>query len=294
MKENASIASIQPKFGTENDWTGGLLAQAWGTFAGISEHWYDRAEKRPEAPPADELMEFVRSPSNQVRMKAEEWLIYQQRFPAIKQQHIFLSIDEYAYMGNSLGAPPTLKQSLAYSMVLQEMLRHTDFLTMGAFTTGVSTMDVTPTASVLNATGKVFELYGERFGAGTIPVAVAGDSPQPEPRYPVGFAHPQVRAGSPTYPLDIIAGLTADRQHLRIAVVNATFNPQPVSIALRGIRTHGPGKAWRLGNGRLDSTNRVGQPLQVEIAERPAAPFQGHLTLPPASVMIYDFPCTLD
>ena len=139
-KENASLESIQAKFGTEQDWTGGLLASAWGTFDGLSEHWYDRAEKRPDAPTSDELMEFVRSPSNQVRMKAEEWRIYQQRFPAIKDKRIFLAIDEYAY----IGAQANLKLALAYSMVLQELLRHTEFLKIGAFTTGVSTLDITP------------------------------------------------------------------------------------------------------------------------------------------------------
>ena len=53
-QENASLESIAPKFGTEQDWTGGLLAKAWGNFDGISEHWYDRPEKRPNAP-ADAL-----------------------------------------------------------------------------------------------------------------------------------------------------------------------------------------------------------------------------------------------
>ena len=141
-RENASLESIQERFGTEADWTGGLLAKAWGTFDGVSEHWYDRVEARPDAPAADELLEFARSPSNQVRMKAEEWGIYEQRFPALRDSHVFLSIDEYAY----IGAPANLKLALAYSMVLQEMLRHSDFITMGAFTMGVSTLDVTPTA----------------------------------------------------------------------------------------------------------------------------------------------------
>src|SRR3546814_3009561 len=54
-KENASLESIQHKFGTDEDWTGGLLREAWGNFDGISEHWYDRAEQRPDAPPAAAL-----------------------------------------------------------------------------------------------------------------------------------------------------------------------------------------------------------------------------------------------
>jgi hypothetical protein len=180
-------------------------------------------------------MEYARSPSNQVRMKAEQWKIYQQRFPAMKDKAIFLSIDEYAYFGEV-----NLKSALAYAMVLQEMLRHTDFLTMGAFTTGASTMDITPTDAVLNTTGQVFKLYGEHFGAGVTPVTVQGDAPQPEPRYPVGYNHPKVRAGSPTYPLDVIAGLSPDGKSLRIGVVNPTLTPQTLKLDLKSLALRAP------------------------------------------------------
>ena len=223
-------------------------------------------------------------------MKAEEWRIYQQRFPLIKQKHIFLSVDEFAYTGTSFGSPPSLKVALAYSMVLQEMLRHTDFLTMSAFTTGASTMDITPTASVLNATGEVFKLYGEHFGTGTVPLAVGGNSPQPEPGYPAGFDHPKVRAGSPTYPLDVIAGLSPDRRTLHIAVVNATFKPQSVKIALVGVDTSGRGKVWRLTGKSLDAVNRVGQPPGISIVESTVPALQATLTVPSISTSIYEFP----
>ncbi|HUA76493.1 MAG TPA: hypothetical protein VMA86_02405, partial [Acetobacteraceae bacterium] len=46
---------------------------------------------------------------------------------------IFMSVDEYAYTG----APANLKLALAYAMVLNEMLRHTDFIRMSAFTMGI-------------------------------------------------------------------------------------------------------------------------------------------------------------
>ncbi|MBB6251128.1 alpha-L-arabinofuranosidase C-terminal domain-containing protein [Nitrospirillum iridis] len=285
-KENASLDSIQPKFGTEDDWTGGLLAKAWGDFDGLSEHWYDRVEKRPDAPPDAELMEFVRSPSNQVRMKAEEWAIYQQRFPAMRDKPIFLSIDEYAY----IGAKPTLKMALAYAMVLQEMLRHTDFITMSAFTFGISTLDTTPAASTLNATGQIFKLYGDHFGAGVIPVAVTGNSPRPDPRFPVGYDHPRVKAGSPTYPLDIIAGLAPDRRTLLIAVVNATTKPQPVSIALEGAQLRGDGRVWRLSGATPEAENKVGATPGVTITESRAPAPRGGLTVSPLSTSIYAFP----
>jgi alpha-N-arabinofuranosidase len=287
-KENASLESIQPKFGTEQDWTGGLLAKAWGNFDGLSEHWYDRAEKRPEAPADEELIEFVRAPSNQVRMKAQEWGIYQQRFPAMQEHHIFLSMDEFAYTG----APVNLKLALAYSMVLQEMLRHTDFMKMGAFTTGAATMDITPTSAVLNSTGEVFKLYGDHFGAGTQPLAVEGNSPQPEPRHAVGFDHPRVLAGSSTYPLDVIAGLSPDRRVLRIAVVNATFKPQSLAIKLQGLRTRGSGEVWRLTGKSLDAANKVGQPIGVSIQASKVPALSGRLTEPAISASIYEFPVT--
>jgi alpha-N-arabinofuranosidase len=284
-KENASLQSIQPRFGTEQDWTGGLLAQAWGNFDGLSEHWYDRAEKRPDAPAEAELIEFARSPANQVRMKALEWGIYQQRFPVMKDKHIFLSMDEFAYTG----APVNLKLALAYSMVLQEMLRHTDFMKMGAFTTGASTMDITPTASVLNSTGEVFRLYGEHFGAGTVPLGMNGNSPQREPKYPVGYSHPEVRSGSPTYPLDVIAGLSADRRTLRIAIVNPTFKPQSVSITLEGVVTRGSGQVWRLTGTDLEATNKVGQLPGVTIRQSKVPALARGLTAPPVATSIYEF-----
>ena len=285
VKENSTLESIAHKFGTEEDWTGGFLAKAWGNFDGISEHWYDRPEERPNAPADIELMEWARSPSNHVRMKAEEWKIYQSRFPAMKDKNIFLSMDEYAYFGQV-----NLKSSLAYAMVMQEMLRHTDFLTMSAFTTGASTMDITPTTSVMNATGLVFKLYGERFGTGVTPLAVDGQSPQPAPRYVVGSAHPQVRAGSPTYPLDVIAGLSPDGKALRIGVVNATFDTQTVALNLKALKPKAAGRKWVLTGASLKAENKVGQPAGVTIAESADKLSGGRLTAAPTSVTVFEFP----
>jgi alpha-N-arabinofuranosidase len=289
-KENPSLESIQRKFGTEEDWTGGLLAKAWGDFDGISEHWYDRMEKRPGAPQDDEMAEFTRSPSNQVKMKAEEWAIYRQRFPALQEKPIFLSIDEYAYIGTDMRAKPPLKTALAYAEVFQEMLRHTDFIRMSAFTFGISALDITPSASTLNATGEVFKLFGEHFGAGVLPLAVDGNSPQPDPKYAAGFDHPQVKAGSPTYPLDIVAGLSPDRRSILIAVVNPTFEPQSVSITLGGGRSEGAGTVWRLGGSGPDAVNRVGEPPGVTIAEEAVPALNGTLTAAPLSAAIYSYP----
>jgi alpha-N-arabinofuranosidase len=285
VKENPSLESIQHRFGTEEDWTGGFFAKAMGTFEGISEHWYDPPEKRPDAPADAELIEYARSPSNQVRMKAEIWKIYEKKFPEIAKRKIFLSIDEYAYFG-----APTLKNALAYAMVMQEMLRHTDFLKMSAFTTGASTMDITPTASTMNSTGMVFKLYGEHFGEGTIPVAVDGNVPQPDPKYFVGLTHRKINAGSATWPLDVVAGISSDGKRLRIGVVNATFKPQPLRLDIKGVRTRGSGTRWLLTGASLDAANKVGAASGVTIVESKAPALGRSLIVPATSAAIYEFP----
>ncbi len=286
-KENSNLDSIQPKFGTELDWTGGMLAKDSDWFDGVTEHWYDTAEQRPDAARDDELIEFARQPSNNVLMKAKEWDIYRAKYPVIDKKDMFLAIDEYAYFP----APPTLKLSLAYSMVLQEMLRHTDAIRMSAFTMGPSTLDETPTEATLNSTGLVFKLYGDHFGEGVIPVSVTGDTPWPAPKYPVGLDHPQVVAGSSTWPVDIIAALSPDRKKLIIGAVNATFEDRPLQLSLGALQV-GAGTAYRLAGASLDAANKVGQTPGVTIVSNPAAIVNGSLTVPATSTVIYEFDIT--
>jgi len=196
-------------------------------------------------------------------LKAEEWQEYQRRFPAMIDKKIFLSIDEYAYTG----APVNLKLALAYAMVLNEMVRHTDFLRMAALTMGVSTMDYNQTAAVLNTTGLVFKLYRERLG--TLPAGVSGNSPQPLPKYPVGGDQPHANAGSATYPLDMVAALTADRKFLTLGVVNATDSVQKLDLNVTGVHLGGQSTLWQMTGKDLEAANRVGEKPQVEITEIP-------------------------
>jgi alpha-N-arabinofuranosidase len=136
----------------------------------------------------------------------------------------------------------------------------------------------------------VFKLYGEHFGARTIPLAIEGNSPQPAPKYPVGFSHPQVRAGSPTYPLDIIAGLSPDGRSLRIAVVNATYEPQRFKISLSNLSTSGGGRQWLLTGKSVEAENKVGSPPGVTIAVRRVPPLGSEIAVPAISTSIFEFP----
>lgn len=292
--------------GTPEDWTGGLLEHSWGNFDGITQHWYaqpgrhfdmQKAKALPEDAPTDAgydkvdqtLLEFARYPANIVHLKAQEWQRYQERFPAILDKKIFLSIDEYAYFGGARGAGPNLKLALAYGMIFNEMLRHTGFLKFSAHTMGISTMDFNSTAATMNTTGLLFKLYGEHF-VGAIPVALSGNSPQPAPKYPIGGDQPKTNSGSPTYPLDMFAALTPDHRFLTIAVVNATEAEQKFELNVTGARVAGPSELWQMTGNSLDAADHVGQAPQVEVKKLDLGEAPHSFTVAPISIDIYRLP----
>ena len=302
------VGNLAGAYGSDFDWTGGFLKDCWGNFDGIAEHWYARPGQRynvekaknlpPDKPNDDAFdkidqttLEYARYPANIVRSKAEEWQGYQQRFPAMLQKKIFLSIDEYAYFGGNFGRAADLKQALAYGMLFDEMLRHTDFLTMAAHTMGTSTLDFNRTASALNTLGLVFKMYSNIF-PGSIPVAVSGNSPQPAPKYPPAPDQPKVNSGSPTYPLDVFAALSSDRKVLNVAVVNATEIPQTLGLNVAGVHLSGPVTLWQLTGESLNAADRIGQTPEVDLKQTSLDKDVRSLSVAPISINIYRFPVT--
>lgn len=299
------VDNIQPLFGSDIDWTGGILKNCWGTFSGIAEHWYEQAGRHfdiqrakslaPDAPTDDAwvkydptTLEFARYAGDVIRRKAEEWEGYQQRFPAMVSKKIFLSIDEYAYFGGGRRNGPNLKLALAYGMLFNEMMRHTDFLTMSAHTMGVSTLDITPTATTLNTTGLMFKMYHQFVG--TVPVALTGNAPQPPTDSQHYADEPKTRSGSPTYPLDMFAALMPDHKYLNLVVVNATQSEQKFDLNVSGVRLAGRPTVCQLTGKDLDAPNRVGQQPQVEVKESVIAQASGTMSVAPISVTFYQFP----
>jgi len=292
----------QGEFGSDADWTGGLLAHSWGNFDGLTEHWYSRVGKRFDYQHAKTLaanapneagyvsvdetqLEWIRHPSNRLHKKAEEWQEYEKRFPAMAEKKTFLSIDEYSYSG----APPTLKTALAYGMVINEMLRHTDFMKIAAFTMGTARLDISTTGAVINANGVLYKLYADQFGS--VPVTVTGSSPQPDPKYPPYGDQPTTSAGSPTYPLDVVAALTQDRKFLTVAVINGTDTPQKLTLNLTGgLPVEGRPTLWQMTGNSVDAANQVGKPQMVQAKEAPVVETGGTLTVAPISVNIYRLP----
>jgi alpha-N-arabinofuranosidase len=299
------VDNIHRLFGSDIDWTGGLLKNCWGTFSGIAEHWYEqpgrhfdiqRAKNLPRDAPSDDAwvkydpttLEFARYAGDVIRRKAEEWEGYQQRFPAMVSKKIFLSVDEYAYFGGARRNGPNLKLALAYAMLFDEMMRHTDFLTMSAHTMGVSALDITPTATALNTTGLMFEMYHQFVG--TIPVALTGNSPQPPTDCERYADEPKTSSGSPTYPLDMFAALTPDHKCLNLVVVNATESEQKFDLNVSGAHLEGKATARQLTGKGLDGANRVGQEPQVGVNEISISGASGALSVSPISVTLYRFP----
>ncbi len=298
--------NLGPLYGTDVDWTGNFLKHCFGNFDGIAEHWYaqpgrrfdiEKAKKLPPDASNEEayvkvdqtLLESARYPANVVLKKAEEWEGYEQRFPEMRQNHIFLSIDEYAYFGGGFNRGATLKTGLAYGLTFDEMLRHTDFLKMAAHTTGLSMLDFNRTASTFSTTGLVFKLYADHF-VGAIPVELSGNSPQPAPKYPAVGDQPDRTSGSPTYPLDMVAALSPDHRYLILSVVNATESPENFDISIAGVRPTGPGKLWQLTGASVDAANRVGHTPEVSVTEHSTGPDVHSLSVAPISINIYQFP----
>ena len=300
------VDNLKAVEGSPEDWTGGLLEHSWGNFDGITQHWYARSGRHFDLEKAKGLpldvptdagydnvdqtpLEYARYPANIVHLNAEEWQRYQQRFPAMLDKHIFLSIDEYAYFGGNFNRPPDLKLALAYGMIFNEMLRHSDFLTMSAHTMGVSTLDYTPTTATMNAAGLAFKLYSDQFVPGSVPIELSGNSPQPAPKYPIGGDQPETNSGSPTYPLDMFAALTPDHKFLTLAVVNATEEPQKFDLNIAGIRLAGGSKLWQLTGNSLDAVNKVGVQPQVGVNEIPIDDVPQMPSVAPISLSIYLF-----
>jgi alpha-N-arabinofuranosidase len=142
----------------------------------------------------------------------------------------------------------------------------------------------------LNTNGLLFKLYGDHLGSGMLLVALSGNSPQPPPKYPVGGDQPRTRSGSPTYPLDIVAALTADRKYLTLAVVNATESVQPLELNVTGARLAGKSTLWQMTGKDLDAANHLGHEPQVEVKEIEIGDAPSTLSVVPISVNIYRFP----
>ena len=124
---------------------------------------------------------------------------------------------------------------------------------MAGYTFATSLLARDGTKASLNANGLVFKLYRDHFGS--LPVAVAGNSPQPKPTDPPGGEQPMTNAGSDTFPLDVAAAWTGDRHTLTLAVLNPTDVEQTLKLSITGAALSGKGTLWRLASAESNGQN---------------------------------------
>ena len=275
-------------YGSERDWAGGMLKNSWGKFDALATHAYQAENKHfnletgKNEDITQSLVEWAQAPANRVATMADCWEEYKKRFPALNEGKVKVFFDEWAYHFQQ-----DFKGCLAVARTLQEFFRHTDFIDMAAYTMGTSWIAYDRTKSVISASGRVFQLYNKHFGK--IPVAVTGNVPTPTPKYAVGGDQPKVNTGSPTWPLDVSAALTADRKTLVVAVVNATESAQYLDLNLSGFAAAPKGRSFALKAKGLAAQNQVGKPTEVVIAESTFDATAHSITVQPTSIVLYHY-----
>ena len=281
-KEALSLGTnLVPPYLSPEDWTGNLLEHCFNNIDLISEHFYNYGNthfslaegKQVPNDPDEPVTDWMRRPANHIRIKYEEYKEYEKLLPQLAAHPKPLNIDEWAYMG---GHYPTYP---AYAWVFHEMFRHSDIFQMAAQTFATSLLAHHGTNVSLTANGLVFKIYRDHFGV--FPVAVSGNSPQPKHTDPPGGEQPEVNAGSPTFPLDVVAAWTKEHRALTVAVLNPTDREQSIKLQIRGAALSGNGTLWRLSSTESNGQNPV--ITQWPVNSRPES-----VKLPPFSVNIYD------
>jgi alpha-N-arabinofuranosidase len=279
--------SLIPEPLSAADWTGGLLVHSLDYMDQVSEHFYAYAntrfdlEKGEQVPTDEPLIEKMRKPANHVRLSVEQYEDYLQLVPAFREKRIPLNIDEWALTGFPRNS---YKVVLGNAWTLHEMFRHSDVIHGAAYTFGTSLLSATRSQAQLNPAGQLFKLYSRHFGK--IPVRVSGERPQPAPKYPVGGEQPKVNAGSDTYPLDVAAAWSEDRQELTVAVLNPTESDQRMKLQIEGANVAG-GTLRRLAHPNLDYVATPGQRSEVEIEEQRVSKTPREIVVPRHSVNLY-------
>jgi alpha-N-arabinofuranosidase len=295
-------------FGTKYDWTGALLAHSVDYIDYLGEHFYGYSnlvidpDKQAFVEATDPLEHRARRMPNKVQFKFEAWEEYLKRMPYLKDKNIKFAFDEWAprnaRANQSTAVPPNnpMLNTLTNALVYHGFFRHSDMVALAVATGGMMTLanDSHGDAVGYRLDGLLIKLFHDRF-TGRLPVAVTGNSPQHTIKGTVAVylsAHP---SGSPTYPLDIFAALGADKKTITISVVNPTETTQDCDLALMGVRPVGDVKLWQLAAppGKPSAPTGFGPGAfgdpPAAMAERSVAKAPGRVTVPPASISVYEF-----
>ena len=275
------------------DWSGNLLRHAWQNMDYISEHiygpygmntqYFDSATKSWVRDTLAPVQDRLRRIPNRARGAYEEWTGYLERMPWLKDSGIKLVMDEWSTGGGDMAA------GLTVALLLNEMFRHSDVYVRSDHTCApcaINTNRYDP--PVLRTNGLVFKMLANNFG--TLPILdIGGNSPQPQLRGTVGIDLPRTSSGSPTYPLDVMAALSSDRQQLTITVVNPSERPQLLQLEVSGTTLPRNARAWTVSGPDIQARNVAGQPPQTRLVESTLSNATASITVAPFSINLYQF-----
>jgi len=289
----ARVASIPYDYDGPFDWSGNLLRHAWQNMSYISEHiygpygmngqYYDAATKEWVRDTTAPIQDRLRRIPNRARGAYEEWTGYLERMPWLRDSGIKLVMDEWSTGGGDMFG------GLTVGMTLNEMFRHSDAYVRSDHTCAPCAISYNAyDPPVLRTNGLVFKMLANNFG--TLPILdIGGNSPQPQLRGTVGIDVPRTSSGSPTYPLDVMAALSSDRQQLTITVVNPSESPQQLQLEVTGTTLPGNARKWTVSGPNIQARNVAGQPPQTTLVESTLSNATSPITVAPFSINLYTF-----
>lgn len=296
-------AKLPYQFGSTDDWDGWMLAKCADNIDHLSEHTYcypdlafDAQSQRFEDVSGQPLQLRTRHLPNRVGEAFDAWQKYVEKMPSLKEKDIKFIFDEWGCRyRRTPGASPGFRSTgmvtpLSYALLLHELYRRSSMVAASCATGGLSTVliDNTGEAVGYSAEGLVLKIMGTHF-ANAIPLEVSGNSSQ-EPVSGTPFVDaPLSPVGSPTYPLDVVAALSADRKSFILSVVNPTEEGQQFTHRISGARLRGSGKLWQIAPPDVNAVNQPGKKPMVEIVETPQETLPDSIQVPPVSVSIYEF-----
>ena len=288
------------EFGSHEDWTGHLL-QNCAVLADnvdfVSEHTYAYPrlkydqQKQSFVDVNDALTNQTRRLSNRIGEALDAWQVYLERMPKLKERNIKFIFDEWGNRNRQMGGnfqAPGMLNSLCYGLLYNEIFRNSDKIESTCATGGLGGVQIDNfgNATGLSAEGLVTKLMAHFTSAR--PVTVTGNSPQQAVPGTTFVDTPKNPVGSPTFPLDVTAAISADKKKLIFSVVNPTEEKQQFSPKISGVNLRGPGKLFQIAPAGLNSSNQAGQKPNVEIVETATTALPATITAPPVSISLYE------
>lgn len=284
------------------DFDGWMLKNCAENIDFVSEHTYAYPDlaydgsKQVFVDVHDPLPLRTRRLANRVGEAFEAWQAYLDKMPALRSRGMKFIFDEWGTRYRSASGPAGgfqrpvgMVTPLSYALFLHEVFRHSDMVAAtcptGSF--GTVVMDNAGDAVGLNAEGLVIKIMATHF-VDAHPVAVDGNSPQQQVTGTPMVDKPTNPTGSPTYPLDIVAALSADRRKLILSVVNPTEDVQEFSPQIGGVKRLGAGKLSQIAAPSLSSNNESGKEPVVKIVVSPLTALGETVQIPSLSVSVYE------